>query len=141
MDLPEAQARWQRMQKALAKKKLPAFAISAATGQGVQELLRAAAAKLQALARESPTAAEELPVIRPTEDEGAFEIEREGHAFRLRGKKVERVTAMTNFDQEEAVLRLHRVFKAMGVTDALERAGVRESDKVRIGDVELEWRE
>lgn len=140
MDLPDAQARWQRVQKAMAKRKLAAFAISAATGQGVQELLRAAAAKLQDLPRESPAAAEELPVIRPPEDEELFEVQREGHAFRLRGKKVERVTAMTNFDQEEAVLRLHRVFKAMGVTEALERAGVHESDKVRIGDVELEWR-
>ena len=59
----------------------------------------------------------------------------------MRGKKVERVVAMTNFDQEEAILRLHRVFKTMGVTDALEHAGVREGDKVRIGEVELEWRE
>lgn len=141
MDLPEAQARWQRVQKAIAKKKLPAYAISAATGQGVQEVLRAAAAKLQEIPRESIAAAEELPIIRPKEDEEAFEVQREGHTFRLRGKKIERVTAMTNFDQEEAVLRLHRVFKAMGVTDALEHAGVHEGDKVRIGDVELEWRE
>lgn len=141
MDLPDAQARWERVQKAMAKKKLPAFAISAATGQGVQELMRAAVTKLQELPREAPAAAEELPVIRPAEDEEAFDLEREGHAFRLRGKKVERVTAMTNFDQEEAVLRLHRVFKALGVTDALEHAGVHEGDKVRIGDVELEWRQ
>jgi len=82
-----------------------------------------------------------MPVIRPKEDENAFEVSREGHAFRLRGKKIERVTAMTNFDQEEAVLRLHRIFQSMGVTDALERAGVKDGDYVRIGEVELEWGE
>ena len=48
---------------------------------------------------------------------------------------------MTNFDQEEAILRLHRVFQAMGVAAALQSAGVGEGDKVRIGEVELEWRE
>ncbi len=141
MDLPEAQANWPRLQKALATRGIEAHAISAATGQGVQEILRGVAQRLGALPIPEQIAEEELPVIRPAEDEQAFEVGREGHAFRIRGNKVERVVAMTNFDQEEAILRLHRVFKAMGVTDALERAGVHEGDKVRIGDVELEWRE
>lgn len=141
MDLPDAQARWSRVQKAMAERGLDAFAISAATGQGVRELLRAVGAKLAEMPKELPRVEEELPVIRPEEDENAFEVSREGHAFRIRGKKVERVVVMTNFDQEEAILRLHRVFKAMGVTAALEKAGVSEGDKVRIGEVELEWRE
>ncbi|MBI4785887.1 MAG: GTPase ObgE [Chloroflexi bacterium] len=141
MDLPDAQARWPQVQRAMAKREISAFAISAATGEGVTELLRAVADQLAEIPREAPVVQEELPVIRPTDGEDAFEVSREQHAFRVRGKKVERVIAMTNFDQVEAILRLHRVFKAMGVTDALARAGVREGDKVRIGEVELEWRE
>ena len=141
MDLPDAQASWSRVQKAMAKRKIQAFAISAATGQGVQELLRAVAVHLAETPPEIPTLEEEVPVIRPTLDENAFEVSREQNAFRVRGKKAERVIAMTNFDQEEAILRLHRVFKAMGLTDALERAGIRPGDMVRIGEVELEWRE
>ncbi len=141
MDLPDAQARWRQVQKAMAKRDLEVFAISAVTGQGVQELLRAVANRLIETPVEAPAVEEELPVIRPTEDENAFDISREQNAFRVRGRKVERVVAMTNFDQEEAILRLHRVFKSMGVTDALERAGIRPGDMVRIGDVELEWNE
>ncbi|MDE3090927.1 MAG: Obg family GTPase CgtA, partial [Chloroflexota bacterium] len=141
IDLPDAQARWTQVQKAMSKRGVDAYAISAATGQGVRELLRAVAAQLDEIPRERPVTEEELPVIRPAEDEEAFEIKREGQAFRVRGKKVERVVVMTNFDQEEAILRLHRVFKAMGITAALEQAGVSEGDKVRIGEVELEWRE
>lgn len=141
MDLPDAQARWARVHESLTQRGLGVFAISAATGQGVRELLRAVAAKLAELPTESPSVEEEMPVIRPAEDENAFQVSREAHAFRVRGKKVERVAVMTNFDQEEAILRLHRVFKGMGVTDALERAGVRPGDMVRIGEIELEWRE
>src|SRR5574341_394760 len=141
IDLPDAQARWPGLQKALAQRGIDAFAISAATGQGVLELLRAAADRLAEIPRQAATIEEALPVIRPPEDENAFEIAREGRAFRLRGKKVERVIAMTNFDQEEAILRLYRVFKAMGVTAALAQAGIRPGDSVRIGEVELEWRE
>jgi GTP-binding protein len=142
MDLPDAQARWQKLQPRFAKRKIQAYAISSATGQGVRDLLRAAAHRLAEIPRESPLAVEEeLPVIRPVEDENAFAVSREGNTWRIRGKKAERVVAMTNFDQEEALLRLHRVLKGMGVTDALGRAGVREGDRVRIGEVELEWRE
>jgi GTPase len=141
LDLPNAQAQWSRMQQAMKQRGLDCFAISAATGEGVRELLRAVAVKLSEAPREPITVEEEMPIIRPAEDENAFEVGREGHAFRVRGKKVERVVVMTNFDQEEAILRLHRVFNAMGVTAALEKAGVSEGDKVRIGDVELEWRE
>lgn len=142
MDLPDAQAKWNKLQKAFARKHIEAFAISAATGQGVRDLLRAAVKLLDETPVETPHIEEaELPVIRPTEDENAFTVSREGHAFRLRGKKVERMVAMTNFDQEEALQRLHRVFQAMGVTTALQRAGVHEGDLVRIGEVELEWRE
>ncbi|MBI5303816.1 MAG: GTPase ObgE [Chloroflexi bacterium] len=141
MDLPDAQAQWRNVQQTLSRRGVSAFAISAVTGQGVRELLRAVADQVATLPREMPApVAEELPVIRPPADEDAFEVSREAHAFRVRGIKVERVIAMTNFDQAEALFRLQRVFKAMGVTDALEHAGVREGDKVRIGEVELEWR-
>lgn len=142
IDVPDAQARWKHVRAQLARQKIQARAISAATGEGVRELLRAVAQRLDELPRETPRASEEeLPVIRPVADESAFTLAREASAWRVRGKKIERVVAMTNFDQEEALLRLHRVLKGMGVTEALERAGVREGDRVRIGEVELEWRE
>ncbi|MBI3914501.1 MAG: GTPase ObgE [Chloroflexi bacterium] len=140
LDLPTARAAFPKIQKKLAKRKLETHAISAVTGDGVRDLLRAVAAKLAELPAPAP-AVEEIPVIRPAVDENAFSIAREQHAFRLRGVRIERLIAMTNFDQEEAILHLHRVFKAMGVTPALEKAGVREGSLVRIGDVELEWRE
>lgn len=141
IDLPSARDRWPSVQKAMAKRGIDVYALSAVTGQGVRELLRAIANRLAEIPPERAAAEEELPVIRPSEDEGAFQVVREGNAYRVQGRKVERVIAMTNFDQEEAVLRLHRVFKAMGVTSALEQAGVRTGDMVRIGKVELEWQE
>ncbi len=142
IDLPDAQANWTRVQKSLNQRAVAVFAISAATGQNVRDLLRAAANQLAQMPVEPDEAlAEEMPVIRPPEDENAFEILREDQAYRVRGIKVERVIAMTNFEQTEAIQRLHRVFKAMGVTQALEQAGVQSGDYVRIGEVELEWKD
>ena len=100
----------------MAQRGIETFAISAATGEGVQTLLRAVAAGLARIPRDQPVPAAELPVIRPPEDENVFEITREDNAFRVTGTKVERVIAMTNFDQDEGILRLHRVLQAMGIT-------------------------
>lgn len=147
MDLPDAQARYKKLKARLEKRASPVIPLSAATGEGVRELLRAAVAILDSLPRATralPT--ETMPVFRPAPDEDAFTIEREGSdgdakIFRVRGIKVERVAQMTNWDQDEGVERTHRVFQAMGVNDALRDMGVQEGDFVRIGDHELEWGE
>lgn len=149
MDLPDAQAHFKKFVGS-ARRSVPDLAvipISAATGEGVRELLRGALAILDALPPEvKALETNTMPVFRPAPDEEAFTVEREGrqdgaNVFRVRGVKVERVAQMTNWDQHEGVQRTHRVLQAMGVNDALRAAGIQEGDVVRIGDAELEWGE
>jgi GTP-binding protein len=52
---------------------------------------------------------------------------------------VERIAAMTPFVLPEAAARFQRQLRAMGVEEALQKAGVRPGDMVRIGERELEW--
>jgi len=140
MDLPDAQAWWPLVQEAMQERGLEAYAISAVTGQGVREVMGRAYELLQSL----PPPAEaplEPAILRPAESEAAFTIEREAGAWRVRGVRVERVAAMTPFMIPEAVARFQRQLRAMGVEAALEEAGVRPGDLVRIGERELEWQE
>ena len=147
MDLPDAQKHFQKLKTQLAKRAIQALPLSAATGQGVRELLRGAIALLDALPPEAaPAETDTMPVFRPAPDEDAFTVERESkmgdaRIFRVRGIKAERVAQMTNWDQPEGVQRTHRVFQALGVNAALRAAGAQEGDYVRIGDIELEWGE
>jgi GTP-binding protein len=46
---------------------------------------------------------------------------------------------MTNWEYDEAVIRFQRILEAMGISAALEEAGIEVGDTVRIGDVEFEW--
>ncbi|MDH7488978.1 MAG: GTPase ObgE [Anaerolineae bacterium] len=140
MDLPEAQEKWPRVAKALKRQGHEALAISAVTGEGVQALLRRVAATLRELPREV-AAVPEQKVFRPKPDEDAFTIEREGEYWRVRGIKVERAAAMTNWGLDEAVLRFQRMLDAMGITEALREAGVGPGDTVVIGDAVLEWQD
>jgi len=100
-------------------------------------MLGRVAEMLKTLPREE-VAPPEIRVLRPREEE-AFTIVREDGAWRVRGAKVERLAAMTNWDLDEAVQRFHRIIAKMGVTMALREARVQVGDKVRLGKVELEW--
>jgi GTPase len=82
----------------------------------------------------------EGPVLRP-QPEDAFSITREKGVYMVKGKRVERAVNMTKLDSDEGMDRLQVTLAKMGVTKALEEAGVKVGDKVRFGKVELFWGE
>ena len=138
MDLPQAQEMWPTVQAAMAERDLPVLAISAVTGQGTRELLWAVLEVLQALPVETPPVVE-AQVFRPAEEEDVVEVVQEGDHFRVRGRRVERAAAMTDWNNREAVARFQRILKAMGVFQTLQAAGVQPGDTVFVGSHELEW--
>ena len=145
IDVPEAQERWAAVKQHAEEAGLPAFAISAATRQGVDELLYFTANRLRELQAEaraeaarSPTPAG--PVLRP-EPEDAYTISREQGIFVVSGKRVERMVVMTDQESNEGMARLEHTLQRLGVTKALEEAGVQPGDTVRFGKTELVWGE
>ncbi len=148
LDVPEARERFPALRDALRTRERPVFGISAATGEGVRELLRAVADRLEAIRRAEP--AEPAPeadskIYRPLETAGraaaGFTIEREGDAFRVRGQQIERMAVMHDLEDEEALVWLERQFNRLGLVDALAKAGASQGSRVLIGDGELTWGE
>jgi len=138
MDLPQAQELWPLVKKEVKRRGAPVCSISAVTGSGVREMLYLVLQLLDSLPEEEPTP-EEIAIFRPPEEDEGFTIAVEGDGFRIRGNRVERLVARTDWQYEEGIRRLHRVLERMGVTKALEEAGVEEGDTVYVGDAELEW--
>jgi GTP-binding protein len=144
MDLAEARERWPGLHDRAEAAGIAAYAISSATHEGTRELMNVTAERLRELRQEdaeraaqSPVAATG-PVLRP-EPEDSYTIERTEDGYRVRGKRIERMAAMTNTDNREAMERLERNLRKMGVLEALEQAGVQPGDMVHFGKVELEW--
>jgi GTP-binding protein len=55
------------------------------------------------------------------------------------GRRVERLVAQTDFENDESAARFQRELGRLGIVEALRRAGATRGDLVRIGDEELEW--
>jgi GTPase len=139
LDLPGAREGLRRLREALPDREV--IGISTVTNQGIDDLLDAVVRRLSELPPEEPEAASGVRVYRlaPEEDE-TFQVEAVADAvYRVRGKRVERLVAMTDLDSEEGVAHLQRQLDRVGVFEALERAGVQVGDTVQIGDWETEW--
>jgi GTP-binding protein len=59
--------------------------------------------------------------------------------WRVQGRYIERIVAMTQWEYYDAVMRFQRILEALGITQALRDQGVQPGDTVRIGSKELEW--
>jgi len=140
MDLPDAIAWEPIIAEEVKKVGYPFCAISAVTGEGVRDMLYRVKKMLDD-APEPEIAFEEGVVIRPDAEEAAFVIEREGFGWRVSGKRIERVAAMTYFEFDATLIRFQKILEGMGITKALTEAGVKPGDIVYIGDEELEWGE
>ncbi|HEY3081229.1 MAG TPA: Obg family GTPase CgtA, partial [Chloroflexota bacterium] len=144
IDLPEVRARLPELVRQFGEHGIEAVPISAATGEGVRDLMRRVSAVLRQERARAPVEAhldgvgDRVPVLRPAAVD-AFEVLAEPGGFRVTGRRVERAVAMTDLENEEAVAFLRRVLDRMGVTAALERAGVKPGDPVRFGKEHLRW--
>ncbi len=139
LDIPAAQEKAPDLREELEAEGYEVMEISAVTQQGVKELIYHISQVLAELPDPEPVV-EEAPVYRPLEDENQFQVRRdEDGAWRVVGVGIERTTQMLNWEQEEAVDRFQRQLRAIGITDALTKAGVAIGDTVRIGEAEFEW--
>ncbi|MGH7622739.1 MAG: Obg family GTPase CgtA, partial [Gemmatimonadaceae bacterium] len=141
MDVPDAEARRGELAAAAERMGRPCAFISAAARIGTAELAKLAFEELERV-RElepQPAVAADVEVLRPRPRGPQFTIEREDGAYRVVGERpvvlVEMLALQSEDSRAEAMRRLGR----MGVVAALKRAGAREGDPVRFGDIELRW--
>ncbi|MDO8750967.1 MAG: Obg family GTPase CgtA [Dehalococcoidia bacterium] len=140
IDLPEVRKRIPVLRRQLAHYGVARHFISAQTGEGVDELVE----YLTKLLEETPPVPSPLPPpvvvpvlhqARPAEPQ----VVRDGQVFVVLSPQAERIVRLPDLRRFQARLQLRRQLARMGVTGALEKAGVQPGDTVRIGVVEMKW--
>lgn len=146
MDMPEAAANLEKFRAEVAKVRgdLEIMPISSLTRQGVQELLYRVAELLEqipeapAIEEVTELAERKIYKLDKKEDEG-FTIRRENETFVVESAKIERMMKRMQLNSHDAILKLARTLRHMGVDDELRKRGAKDGTLVRIGDFEFEF--
>ncbi len=139
VDLPEARDRLQALAEEFGSLGVEVWPVSAATGEGVEDLMDAA---LRALAEARPPAhddTDELPVLRPQPRRPSVRVSRDGEDFVVHAPAAVRIAQVLNEDDWHARAQFYAYLNRVGAIRALEAAGVAPGDTVRIGKLEWEW--
>lgn len=140
VDLPQVAARQPEVAESFRQAGIEVFFVSAATGQGINELMAAVAEKLRQVEKSQP-ALEEGPrkVFRPQPRDRGTRVSKEGETFVIQAPELERIVAMRGVTESELSAQLRRLLSRAGIARELEKAGIKAGDRVRCGTVEWEW--
>jgi GTP-binding protein len=136
-DLPDAEVFLDELKKHCKAKGYEVFPISAATGKGVPELMRAVAKKLEELppAEAIYEEMEELESLPGNE----WEIDMDGDVFVVTGPGVKKIMDSTNFSDNTSMQFFERKLEEAGIVEKLREMGAKHDDTVRLNEMEFEF--
>lgn len=114
------------------------FKISAATNQGVDELMKEAGRLLSTIpVTDMEISAEERFI--PEEKRFTYTIRKEENIYYVEGSFVDRLLASVNVNDPNELRYFHRVLKNKGVLDDLKELGIQDGDFVNLNGFEFEF--
>ena len=119
--------------------KMEIYKISAATGQGIKELLTRVSEILKQLPKEELIKKEERKIYTLEEKDDGYTITKEKDMWVVDGPAVQRIMRRVNLEDNESMHYFQKCLDSLGVNQKLKEAGVQEGDTVRVVDWELEW--
>lgn len=134
MDLENAKDNLKKFKKKYPK--LDIFEVSSYNGEGIDELMEGVNKILKSIKDEDIYSEDEVEetVYIKFKNEKPYTITRENDIWVVKGKEIEKLFAMTKFEEEEGVMRFGRKLRGMGVEDELEKLGAKPGDDVSIND-------
>jgi GTP-binding protein len=145
IDLPDGKAMADMVAQTLRDKGYDVYPVSAASREGLQELLYAMARLVQKARAEAASEERTRIILRPVAvDDSGFLVQANADgSFSVRGQKVVRWVRQTNFKNAEAIGYLADRLAQLGVEKELFKKGAVAGSEVRIGsgdnEVVFEW--
>ncbi len=136
MDLPGAD---KVLRQVRGRYRARVLSISAATGEGVHELLDRILLELSRADASAGFTEKAVDAKLLKVDRGFEVVPMGGGRYQLKGQFVTRAATMLDPTLPEAVDRFQRTLKRIGVDRALKRAGVQEGDAIVCGEFEFSW--
>jgi GTPase len=135
IDLPGAHSLVEDFQAKL--KSQTVIPISAATGEGITELLNLIIQKLAQIPMENACLDLIEPEIFSEDDKFMINVIKDGEKYLVQSSNLLKRLARFDLENDDSIRSLQRLLKRWGIEKALIEAGVKEGDSVRIGDYEF----
>lgn len=124
------------------KEGLELFEISAATGQGIKEMIDKVAEEVKKIPTETFVVEEDIYDIIEEDDNDYVEvIKEEEDVFNVVGKPIDRLMKKVNVFDVESRQYMQRVLRKLGAYKELRAKGIKEGDTVKICDYQFEYYE
>ncbi len=138
-DLPMFQEKYEAFKTEVEKMGYQVFPISAATKQGISQVLNYTWETLSKMPRDVEEEDYEMfdPDLIGKNDE--ITVTKTEDAYEVEGMRVRKIVGSTNFDDYESLQYFQRCLIQCGVIGMLEDAGIQEGDTVRMYGVEFDY--
>lgn len=140
IDLIEDRAVLDELVQKLEADGVKVFLISAATGEGIEDLLNYVTTMLDTI-EDEPFIEEDEYYVEPINQEDPNEVIyfMDGDVYCVEGNFIDRILYSTNLTDIESLRRFQNVLKTRGVFDKLREMGCEDGDTVRIFELEFEF--
>ena len=139
IDLITNQTELEQIKQQIESKGYSFFPICTLTGEGIKPLLEKAWSILQETETTTFDNQERAIVYELPQNE--FKIEYDGHVYSVIWKRVEKLVAMTDFDNSVSLRRFNKAWKFMGLDKLLKKEGIKEGDTVNLYGIEFSFSE
>lgn len=141
-DLPDGAEKFEAFKEKLENEGYKVFGISAATNQGLRELMLYVKEALKEIPvpkffEETENAVQKVYTLE--EEETPFVISRDNHVYVVSGNWVHNLVGSTNFEDVESLQYFQRALIKKGVISALRERGCQEGDTVRMEEIEFDF--
>lgn len=142
IDLPQAKENLPALERLAEQEGMKFFAVSAAAHENLDALINFVGNQLDELGNEPEPVVDAVKVFDVDKEDDPVIIERNDAAdFIVRNKNLEKIVAMTNFDNDEGLRRFQFIWRMKNLDALLKAHGIKEGMSVHIGDFEFEWRD
>ena len=140
MDILEDESIFDEFKNELEGRGYKVFKMSAATRQGVDDVIAYVSELLREAEEIELVSEEEMfrPELDEVQDEG-LQIDIEDGVYVVTGKSLRRIMYSVNFDDMESLQYFQKAMESQGVFDRLREMGIEDGDIVRIYEIEFEF--
>ena len=139
MDIPGANEWLEKIRKEFENKVYKIYPISAATGEGINQLKFGIWEILSTVEGEYETFDEQLDITIEEKTEEDFTVKKENGKYIVEGPYIESLLYGTNFNDYDSLRYFQNAIGEKGIVEELKKLGIEEEDTVYVLDYEFEY--